>query len=77
MTWEDIIILNNNGIEIGIRSTPKNIKNAIKLYKNNLGIDPISYQYKLGIWSEAEINILKENNIKMAFGDSSDQLVLT
>jgi len=71
MTWEDITILNNNGIEIGIRSTPKNIKNAIKLYKNNLGIDPISYQYKLGIWSEAEINILKENNIKMAFGDSS------
>jgi len=76
MTWEDIKILNNNGIEIGISSTPKKIKNAIKLYKNNLAIAPISYQYKLGIWSEEEIKILKENNIKIAFGDNSGPVSL-
>ena len=76
MTWEDIKILNNNGIEIGIRSTPKKIKNAIKIYKNNLSTKPISYQYKLGIWSEEEIKILKENNIKIAFGDNSGPVSL-
>jgi hypothetical protein len=76
MTWKDIKILNNNGIEIGIRSTPKKIKNAIKLYKNNLAIAPISYQYKLGIWSEEEIKILKKNNIKIAFGDASGPVSL-
>jgi hypothetical protein len=71
MSWEDIKTLHNNGIEIGIRGTPNNIKNAIKLYKSNLSIDPISYQYKLGIWSKEEIQILKDNNIKIAFGDKS------
>jgi hypothetical protein len=76
MTWEDIKILNNNGIEIGIRSTPKKIKNAIKIYKNNLSIKPTSYQYKLGIWSEEEIKIFKENNIKIAFGDNSGPVSL-
>jgi len=76
MDWEDIKILNNNGIEIGIRSTPKKIKNAIKIYKNNLSTKPISYQYKLGIWSEEEIKILKENNIKIAFGDNSGPVSL-
>ena len=69
MSWKDIKTLNNNGIEIGIRGTPNNIKSAIKLYKSSLSIDPTTYQYKLGIWSKEEIQILKENNIKMAFGD--------
>jgi hypothetical protein len=76
MSWKDIKTLHNNGIEIGIRGTPKNIKNAIKLYKINLLIDPISYQYKLGIWSLEEIQLLKENNIKIAFGDKSGPVSL-
>ena len=76
MSWEDIETLHNNGIEIGIRGTPKNIKSAIKLYKSNLSITPISYQYKLGIWSKEEIQILKENNIQIAFGDQSGPVSL-
>jgi hypothetical protein len=76
MSWEDIRILNNNGIEIGIRGTPKNIKGGIKIYKSSLSIDPVSYQYKLGIWSNEEIQILKENNIKIAFGDKSGPVSL-
>lgn len=76
MQWEDIKTLHNNGVEIGISSTPKNIVSAIKLYKNNLSLDPISYQYKLGIWSKEEIQILKENKIKIAFGDNSGPVSL-
>ena len=76
MSWEDIRMLNNNGIEIGIRGTPNNIKSAITLFKRNLSIDPLSYQYKLGIWSKEEIQILKENNIKIAFGDKSGPVSL-
>jgi len=76
MTWDDIKILHNNGVEIGIRGTPKNIKSTIKLYRSNLSIDPISYQYKLGIWSEEEIQIFKDNNIKIAFGDKSGPVSL-
>ena len=53
-----------------------NIKNYIKIYKKNLSIEPISYQYKLGIWSQEEIKILKENNIKIAFGDRSGPVSL-
>ena len=76
MTWENIKTLHNNGIEIGIIGTPINIKNSIKIYKKNLSIEPISYQYKLGIWSQEEIKILKENNIKIAFGDRSGPVSL-
>ena len=76
MKWEDIKTLYNNGVEIGINGTPRNIIRAIKLYKNNLSIDPISYQYKLGIWSKEEIKILKENKIKIAFGDNSGPVSL-
>ena len=76
MTWGDIKTLHNNGVEIGIRATPKSILGAIKLFKNKLSIAPISYQYKLGIWSKGEIKILKENNIKLAFGDNSGPVSL-
>ena len=76
MQWKDIKTLHNNGVEIGISSTPKNIASALKLYKKNLSLDPISYQYKLGIWSKEEIQILKDNKIKIAFGDNSGPVSL-
>ena len=66
MSWDDINILKNNGIEIGIRSSSKNIINDINLYKNKLNIDPVSYLYKEGIWSKKVIEILANNNIKIA-----------
>ena len=71
MSWDDINILKNNGIEIGIRSSSKNIINDINLYKNKLNIDPVSYLYKEGIWSKKVIEILANNNIKIAFTDNS------
>jgi len=71
MSWNDINILHNNGVEIGIKGTPNNIKNSINLFKNNMSTKPSSYLYKLGIWSDKEIKILKENDIKIAFGDNS------
>ena len=55
MSWDDINKLKNNGVEIGIRSTPKNIINDINLYKNKLNINPVTYLYKEGIWSKKEI----------------------
>jgi hypothetical protein len=71
MSWDDINILKNNGIEIGIRSSSKNIINNMNLYKNKLNIDPVSYLYKEGIWSKKVIEILANNNIKIAFTDNS------
>ena len=71
MSWDDINILKNNGIEIGIRSSSKNIINDMNLYKNKLNIDPVSYLYKEGIWSKKVIEILANNNIKIAFTDNS------
>ena len=43
MSWDDINKLKNNGVEIGIRSSPKSIINDINLYKNKLKIDPTYY----------------------------------
>ena len=71
MSWDDINKLKNNGIEIGIRSSSRNIINDINLYKNKLNIDPVSYLYKEGIWSKKVIEILANNNIKIAFTDNS------
>lgn len=71
MSWDDINKLKNNGIEIGIRSSSRNIINDINLYKNKLNIDPVSYIYKEGIWSKKVIEILDNNNIKIAFTDNS------
>ena len=71
MSWDDINTLKNNGVEIGVRSSPKNIINDINLYKNKLKIDPSYYLYKEGIWSEKVIKILDNNNIKIAFTDNS------
>ena len=71
MSWDDINKLKNNGVEIGIRSSPKSIINDINLYKNKLKIDPSYYLYKEGIWSEKVIKILNNNNIKIAFTDNS------
>jgi hypothetical protein len=71
MSWKDINVLKNNGVEIGIRSSPKNIIKNINLYKNKLNINPTSYIYKKGIWSEEEISKLESNNIKIAFTDNS------
>ena len=71
MSWDDLNKLKNNGIEIGIRSSSKNIINDINLYKNKLNSDPVSYLYKEGIWSKKVIEILANNNIKIAFTDNS------
>ena len=71
MSWDDINQLKNNGVEIGIRSSPNNIINDINLYRNRLNIDPASYLYKEGIWSKKVIKILNNNNIKIAFTDNS------
>jgi hypothetical protein len=71
MSWDDIKILQNNGLEIGIRSSPNNISKEIILYKKKLNIEPITYLYKKGIWSENEIQILNKHNIKIAFTDNS------
>ena len=71
MSWADINLLKNNGIEIGIRSSPKNVRKNINLYKLKLNINPTSYLYKEGIWTANEIGIIKNNNIKIAFTDNS------
>lgn len=76
LSWKDINILHNNGVEIGIRGTPNNINDSIRIFKKNISIKPSSYLYKLGIWSNKEIKILKENDIKIAIGDSSGPVSL-
>jgi len=77
MSWNDINILKNNGVEIGIRSSPKRILKDISLYKSKLNIDPVSYLYRRGIWSEDEIEILNNNDIKIAFTDNSGPISQT
>ena len=77
MSWNDINILINNGIDIGIRSSPKNILKDITLYKNRLNIDPIFYLYRSGIWSEGEMRVLNNNDIKIAFTDNSGPISKT
>ena len=77
MSWNDINILKNNGVDIGIRSSPKSILKDITLYKIKLNIDPLSYLYRSGIWSEDEIGILNNNNIKIAFTDNSGPISKT
>lgn len=77
MSWNDIIILKNNGVDIGIRSSPKNIVNDIDIYIKNLNIKPIYYIYRQGIWSEKELKILNNYNIEIAFTDNSGPISKT
>ena len=71
MSWSDIVTLKNNGVDIGIRSSPKNISNDINIYIKNLNIEPEYYIYRQGIWSQKELKILKDHNIEIAFTENS------
>ncbi|MBH87833.1 MAG: hypothetical protein CMJ12_01585 [Pelagibacterales bacterium] len=77
MSWSDIITLKNNGVDIGIRSSSKNISNDINIYIKNLNIRPMYYIYRQGIWSEKELKILNKHNIEIAFTENSGPISAT
>ena len=77
MSWSDILTLKNNGVEIGIRSSSKNISNDINIYIKNLNIRPLYYIYRQGIWSEKELKILNKHNIEIAFTENSGPISST